>query len=293
MLRTGWVVVRRTVRVSSPPRSMVIVSAATWTVTIWRAWMRPEGDLLPGDHDDAGVAGQPLDGDRLGRRAGRRPGGAGAAQQPGLVPGQRAGPGAQQDPGGGVEEHQRVLLDPDGHQHPAEDLRGDVVAAAEADVAVLADHPVDLDRGAGLGRGEGRRSRRVGRRVAARRARSAVDRCERTDLTRAPAMVRWITSVLAQNVTVIPARAGAEPELLAQDLHVPAGRDHPVELHRPAAVTSRRVVRNQRAAIPGRAAGCGRDRGQGQDRQPQRRSSCSDLAAAVPNRSAGLAIASD
>jgi hypothetical protein len=25
-----------------------------------------EGDLLPGDHDDAGVAGPPLDGDRLG-----------------------------------------------------------------------------------------------------------------------------------------------------------------------------------------------------------------------------------
>ena len=32
----------------------------------------PEGDLLPGDHDDAGVAGDSLDGDRFGRRAGRR-----------------------------------------------------------------------------------------------------------------------------------------------------------------------------------------------------------------------------
>jgi hypothetical protein len=53
-----------------------------------------EGDLLPGDHDDAGAAGPPLDGDRLGGRAGRRPGGAGAAQQPGLVPGQRAGAGS-------------------------------------------------------------------------------------------------------------------------------------------------------------------------------------------------------
>jgi hypothetical protein len=39
MLRTGWVVDRRTVRVSSP-RSMVMVWAATWTVTIRRAWIR-------------------------------------------------------------------------------------------------------------------------------------------------------------------------------------------------------------------------------------------------------------
>jgi hypothetical protein len=82
---------------------------------------------------------------------GWRPGRAGAAQQPGLVPGQRAGPGAQQHAGGGVEEHQGVLLDPDRDQHPAEDLRCDVVAAAQADVAVLADRPVDLDRGAGFG----------------------------------------------------------------------------------------------------------------------------------------------
>src|SRR5690349_4804637 len=104
----------------------------------------PGGDLLPGDHDDAGVAGGSLDGDRFGGRAGRRPGRAGAAEQPGLVPGQRAGPGPQQDAGGGVEEHQGVLLDPDGHHGPAGDLRGDVVPAAQADVAVLADRAVDL-----------------------------------------------------------------------------------------------------------------------------------------------------
>jgi hypothetical protein len=35
MLRTGWVVVRRTVLVSSPARSVVMVSAATWTVTTY------------------------------------------------------------------------------------------------------------------------------------------------------------------------------------------------------------------------------------------------------------------
>ena len=49
-----------------------------------------QGDLLPGDHDDAGVAGHPLGGYQLGRGTGRRPGRAGTAEQPGLVPGQRA-----------------------------------------------------------------------------------------------------------------------------------------------------------------------------------------------------------
>ena len=87
-------------------------------------------------------------------------------------------------PGGGVEEHQRGRLDPDGHHHAAEDLRGGVVAAAEADMAVFADHPVDLYRSAGLGRRTG--GGPAGRPPpAARRAGSAADRCERTDLTRA------------------------------------------------------------------------------------------------------------
>ena len=44
--------------------------------------------------------------------------------------------------------------------------------------------------------------------VAASAVRSAADRWERTDLTRAPAISRWMTSVLAQNVTVIPDRCG-------------------------------------------------------------------------------------
>src|SRR5690348_8559314 len=68
----------------------------------------PEGDLLPGDHDDAGVAGPPLHGDGLGWGPGWWPGGTGALQPAGLFPGQRAGPGAQQFAGGGVEEHEGV-----------------------------------------------------------------------------------------------------------------------------------------------------------------------------------------
>src|SRR5262249_51436010 len=47
MLRTAWVVVRRTVRMSSPPRSMVRVWSATWTVTICPAWMRPRAIFCP------------------------------------------------------------------------------------------------------------------------------------------------------------------------------------------------------------------------------------------------------
>src|SRR5262249_23084001 len=47
MLRAGWVVVRRTVRLSWSSRSMVIVSAATWTVTICQAWMRPRAIFCP------------------------------------------------------------------------------------------------------------------------------------------------------------------------------------------------------------------------------------------------------
>ena len=47
MLRTGWLVVRRMVRVSSPPRSMVMVSSATWTVTVRPAWMRPRAIFCP------------------------------------------------------------------------------------------------------------------------------------------------------------------------------------------------------------------------------------------------------
>ena len=43
-----------------------------------------QGDLLPDDHDDAGVAGPPLDRDRLGGGAWRRPGWPGPAQS-GLI----------------------------------------------------------------------------------------------------------------------------------------------------------------------------------------------------------------
>jgi len=78
---------------------MVIVSAATLTVTTCRGVDAAQDDLLPGDHDHAGVAGPALGGARLSGWPRRRPGGAGATEHPDLVPGQRARPGAQQFPG--------------------------------------------------------------------------------------------------------------------------------------------------------------------------------------------------
>src|SRR6266516_1699778 len=156
MLRTAWVVVRRMVRRSSPPRSIVMVCSATWTVTTDPAWIRPRGDLLPGHHDHAGVAGPPLHRDGLGGRPWRWPGGAGALESAGLVPGQRAGPGAQRLPGLRVEEHQRVLLDADADPAAAEDLRSEDVAVGAVDRAVFGHDPLDLDRGAGFGFGQRR-----------------------------------------------------------------------------------------------------------------------------------------
>lgn len=47
MLRTGWVVVRRTVRTLSPPSSMARVASATWMVTTWPACRRPRAIFCP------------------------------------------------------------------------------------------------------------------------------------------------------------------------------------------------------------------------------------------------------
>ena len=58
---------------------------------------------------------------------------------------------------------------------------------------------------------------------AASRARSLGARCERTDLTRDPAVIRWITSVSAQNVTVIPARCGTAQNCRPATCKLPLG----------------------------------------------------------------------
>jgi hypothetical protein len=112
MLRTACSVVRRTSRVGVRQRDRerglrVVhghgppgVSAA-------------ERDLLPGDHDQSGVAGAALDVDHLGRRPRRRPGLAGAADVWQVRGGQRVESGAEQLAGAQFEEHQHVGLDAD------------------------------------------------------------------------------------------------------------------------------------------------------------------------------------
>ena len=96
MLRTAWVVVRLTILVSSPCRSMVIVSAATWTVTTSPAWMRQRAIFCLATMMTPVLLARrwAVTGSAEGR--GRRPGGTCSAQAAGLVPGQLAGPGAQQ-----------------------------------------------------------------------------------------------------------------------------------------------------------------------------------------------------
>ena len=47
MLRTGWVVVRRTTRVSPSASSMASVVSETWTVTVRWAWTRPRAIFWP------------------------------------------------------------------------------------------------------------------------------------------------------------------------------------------------------------------------------------------------------
>jgi hypothetical protein len=90
------------------------------------------------------------------------------------------------------------------------------------DLAVLGDHPLDLDGRAGwaLGSGGGPAGRAP---VAASLARPAVDRWERTDFTRSLATVRWITSVSAQNVMTCPARRGPSQNCLPAACMFPLG----------------------------------------------------------------------
>ena len=278
-----------------------MVSAATWTVTICRAWIRPRAIFCP-----ATMITPVLLATRwavTGSVEGRGGGPAGRAPRSSRAWSQVSGLGRvrEQDPGGGVEEHQRVSARSGCDTGGRRGSPRRAVAAAQADVAVLADRAVDLDRGAGLGRGERRRpggtAAAGGQRGPGPRRTGASGR----DLTGPRRCVRWITSVLAQNVTIIPARAGPSQNCLPSDLHVPAGRHRPVELHRPAAIADR-------AGCPGppalagsgcrlrRVSGRGRDRGQGQDGgQPQRQQLPLGLGAggAEPVRRDGHARAPD
>ena len=62
------------------------------------------------------------------------------------------------------------------------------------------------------------------------RARSTADSRDGTVLIRHPAMLRCTVVVSIQNADLLAGPAGAEPELLRSDGHVPRRRDHPVDL---------------------------------------------------------------
>ena len=94
-----------------------------------------EGDLLPDDHDHAGVAGPALHPDWFGGGAWRGPRWAGATQPFDLLRGEGVLAGAEQLAGGQVVEHQRGGLDPDADPPAAEDLSGEQAAARQADQA--------------------------------------------------------------------------------------------------------------------------------------------------------------
>src|ERR1700691_812838 len=218
MLRTGWVVVRRTVRLSWSSRSMVIVSAATWTVTVCPAWMRPRAIFCPATMMTPvllarrwAVTGS-VDG------PGRRPGGPGSAHRAGLVPGQRARAGAQEFAGLGVEEHQGGFLDPDRDAAAGEDLPGRDVAPGEVDGAVAGDGAVDIEGGAGLG---GRQRRRPGRAAPVSGQGGEVGgrqvRAQRLDPGSGDGQVDDVGAGPEGDGDA--GAGGAEPELLPGDLH--------------------------------------------------------------------------
>ena len=188
--------------------------SVTSIVTVWCLWARPRAIFCPTTMTMPVLEARRWT--RIGSvdGCGRRPGRAGATQLADLGRGERVGPDPQQVAGVGVEEQQRVLLDPDGHPPAAEDLRGqdDVLAQRHRAARLTVRSTSTAPPGSGGGSGDGPALRPP---LAHRAARSLTDRCERSVLSRAPAMSRWITSVSAQNVTTTPARAGAEPELLA------------------------------------------------------------------------------
>src|SRR5215468_3367838 len=156
MLRTGWVVVRRMTWVSPSVNSMARVVPETMTVTVCPAWLRPSAIFCPATRITPVAEMRRCT--RMGSLGGRG-GRAGAAQPGHLGRGERVGPGAQQGPGLGVVEHQRVLFDADADQLSAEDLGGEEPVLAEADQPAAGHRPVHLD---GLAVFDGRQRRGPG-----------------------------------------------------------------------------------------------------------------------------------
>jgi hypothetical protein len=205
MLRTGWLVVRRTVRVPPSGRSMVRVSSATWIVTVWWAWIRPRAIFCPTTITIPVLLARRCTrtGSRLGRGTG--PGGrcprsrSTSSGVSGLARVRSSSPGVR------VVEHQRGG-DADPDPAPAEDLRGEHLPSGQGHRPDRVDGPLDLDRHTVLAR---RQRGRPGGAGAAGGQRGQIRRGQmRTPVfTRTPLDRTWIRSVSHHNVTGNPARA--------------------------------------------------------------------------------------
>ncbi len=207
-----------------------------------------------------------------------------------MVVGERAGSGAEELSGLGVEEDQARVVDADRDPAPAQDLRGEDDPAAEATVP-----PADTTRStstaapspSGAGNGGGPAGRPP---VAPRRWRSAVDRWERTDLIRAPATSRWMTSWSAQNETVIPARSGPSQNCLPATARFPDAGTTRSNSTAPGTSAGTRSTGSGAGPSSGNGAGAGAAaRAAGSRRGNASRS----RAGTGANRSAGDAISKD
>jgi hypothetical protein len=164
-------------------------------------------DSLPADRHRSAMIGQALHLDRFLRRAGWRPGRACSAQPLHLLRVERLGRvrsnvRVSRSNSNRVVGSIRILTcrqariaaptriwPPRGTCRPAEMTRSTCTASPGARVRIGASPALRAPATTSL-------------------RRSATVKCEATLFTRAPAMDRWITSVLAQNRTVNPARAG-------------------------------------------------------------------------------------
>ena len=116
---------------------------------------------------------------------------------------------------------------------PAEDLRGQDIAVGQVDGAVLGHDAVGFDRGAGFGGlqrgwscGPGPGGGQGGQ--------SGCGQVEADGLDPGPADAQVDHLGAGPERDHHPGPVRAEPELPARDVHVPAGRDGPLELHRQA-----------------------------------------------------------
>ena len=209
----------------------------TCTTTVW-CLNCADRDLLPGQHQHAGVGGPPLHGDRLSRRSGHRTGRTTALQRRGLAGLQRVGPGPQQLTRAGVEEQQRTaVFEIDPHpptgQHPRRRHR----ARTQRDHPVLGDRALALaHRAAGTtARGPPRAATggapAATAPLATRASMSCALKRERND---SPGHRRSTVHPLPVDPEPhhLPGPRRARPELLATQPHVPRRRHHQIQLDR-------------------------------------------------------------